>query len=274
VTNSGLTTARIDTYYQCDLPSDSRAEIVLNYTGGGSAAPSKGAEKKDPALTLHSLGKGRVVFFSTSAGSEDDRWSQFGAKPAYVTLMHNLVGGTVSVGDTWLNLQVGQSLQVPSAMRLTAAPTLVDPTKKPVDIEPVTNAEGETGYHSKPLTRPGLYTLKTGNKSFPVAVNISADAADVRTLKEPQIKKALGDIDVAMLPDTLPYDVLSRNDSNDIGWTLLFILLFLAGVECFLAMHFGHHRRNAKLPVPEAARPGGAGTAPTPSTTGAAAQAA
>ncbi len=254
----GLDTTRIYTYYQCDLPPDSKAERVLDYL---AADNGKSGGPKDPAITLDYLGRGRVVFVSTSA---DAKWTTFPAKPAYLALMQSLMAGTVNVGDAWMNLQVGQPLEVPASLRLSSPPVLTNPLKKPVDVESVVNADGETGYRSKPLNKPGLYTLKAGNKIYPIAVNILPDEADVRTLKEPQVKKALGDIDLAFLGDSLPFDVLSRNDNNDIGWFLMFAVLILVGLECWMAMRFGHYRKHLVAPAAKGASANASPPAATP----------
>ncbi len=241
----GLDTTRIYTYYQCDLPPDSKAEHVLDYL---TADNGKSGAPKDVAMTLDYLGRGRVVFCSTSA---DPKWTSLPAKPAYLALMQSLIAETVNVGDGWMNVAVGQPLEVPAALRLSAPPVLTNPLKRPVDVESVVSPEGEISYRSKPLNKPGLYTLKADSKIYPIAVNIPADQADVRTLKEPQVKKALGDTELAFLGDSLPYDVLERNDNNDIGWFLMFAVLILVGMECWMAMRFGHYRKHSAIPAVE-----------------------
>ena len=37
---------------------------------------------------------------------------------------------------------------------------------------------------------------------------------------------------------------LSRDDSNDLGWSVMAIVLALVAAECFMAMTFGHYRRS------------------------------
>jgi hypothetical protein len=109
---SGLTTAQVWTYWQIELPANSTAERVLDYVGS-----------KDPAITAHSLGKGRVVFFSTTANAE---WNGLPPKPAFVALMHEILAGSVGIADRWMNLTIGQTLEVPQSLTLTAAPQLFD----------------------------------------------------------------------------------------------------------------------------------------------------
>ena len=100
-------------------------------------------------------------------------------------------------------------------------------------------------YRSAALTKPGLYSLATGTDTIPVAVNPPADEADVRTLDSAAIRKSLGDIDVALEADQLPAVSVAGADhaGDDFGWSFMLIVLALVGVECFMAMRFGHYRR-------------------------------
>ncbi len=238
---TGLSTAQIFTYWQVAISPDSQAERVLDYLPAGSAPDSK-ADKSvtaDPAITTQSLGRGRVVFFSTTA---DSNWTSFPAKPAYVTLMHELLSGSVSSGDRWLNRTVGQIVEVPASLQITEQPTLLDPNQKPIVLTPATVASA-TAYTSQELTKPGIYTLNTGNRTFPIAVNVPSDEADVRTMDNVAIKSALGGIDVNLQLDQLPPEAVVQQTGNDFGWIAMVIVLILVGAECFLAMQFGHTRR-------------------------------
>ena len=234
---SGLNTAQIDTYYQVELDPALKAETVLKYVSGDK-------DTNDPAITVHSVDQGRVVTITTTATSE---WNSLPLKPAYPALIHELLAGTVSVGDRWMNLIVGQSVLVPAGLRLTSAPVLTDDANKPVAVEPIQLADGQITYRSRPLTKPGLYKISLGNAILPVAVNIPADEADLRVLPTASIIKSLGDINIQSFDDTIPAAALARDDGSDLGWSLLLVLLGLVCVECFLAMHFGHYRRKLLL---------------------------
>jgi hypothetical protein len=112
-------------------------------------------------------------------------------------------------------------------------------------------------YKSGPLRRPGVYTLRAGLRTTPVAVNVPAAAeADVRTVAPDAIREALGGIDLALLGPELPVDVAAGESGNDLSWAFMLAVLGLLGLECLMAMHFGHYRRV----TPPAA--GGGGAAP------------
>jgi hypothetical protein len=234
----GLDTAQVFTYWQCDVPADAKVERVLNYLPPGGAKALANV-RPDPAITVQDLGDGRVVFVSTTANAD---WTSLPAKPAYVALMHELLAGSVSSGDTWMNLVVGDELQIPAALRMTAAPTLKDANQGEIALEQ-TNVNGAPTYHSRPIAKPGLYTLATGERSIPIAVNVPGDEADVRAVDSSVIRKALGDIDIDFEADQLPPLTEAETAGNDFGWSVMTIVLAMVGLECFLAMKFGHYKR-------------------------------
>jgi hypothetical protein len=150
------------------------------------------------------------------------------------------VGG----GDRWLNLTVGQSLEIPPVLQLTATPQLKDPQQVEVVMDQASSEqEARTVYRSRPLSRPGVYSLFTGARRIPVAVNVPEDEADIRALDNSAIRSALGDINLALESDALPA-ITAESAGHDYGWSFMVVVLGFVGLECFLAMKFGHYRRN------------------------------
>jgi hypothetical protein len=249
--NTGLDTAEVFTYWQADVPARADVERVLNFqTPGGAPAAGAGGgaatrPASDPAITVHSVGDGRVVFVATTANAE---WTTLPSKPVYVALVHELLSGSVRTGDAWLNRVAGQSLEIPATVRLSAAPTLLDPAKNPVVIEASEAEGGATVYRSRPLTRPGVYTLSTGSGNLPVAVNVPPDEADVRTLPQEAIRSALGGIELTMRGPDVPATAVAAETGNDLSWAFMLAVFALLAVECFMAMRFGHHRRSDVRP--------------------------
>jgi hypothetical protein len=226
------------TYWQMDLKPDAKVERVLDYLPLAGAATQ--GSTRDPAITLHSLGQGHVITVTTTANAE---WTSFPAKPAYVALVHEMLAGSVGAGDTWMNLNAGESLQIPRNLKLTAAPQLLDPQQNPVVLDPASGG-GPVAYRSNALAKPGVYRLSTGAATLPIAVNVPADEADVRTMDNAAVKKALGDIDVELEGDTLPPAALDVNRAgSDFGWPFMLAVLLFVSAECFMAMRFGHYRR-------------------------------
>lgn len=248
---SGLDTAQIFTYWQVE-PAGNDVERVLDYLPAG-AAPSTtttstttASHAADPAITTQSFGAGRVIFFSTTANAD---WTSFPAKPAYVTLMHELLMGSVNSGDAWMNLTTGRPLVLPSTLKLTAPPTLSDPAQKPIALDPSPAEGGQLLYRSMPLKTPGIYHLSTGTQTYPIAVNVPADEADVRTLDNNAIKAALGGIRLDLEGDVLPPQSISQTRGNDLGWMVMLLVLVGVAAESFMAMRFGHYRRGAATSI-------------------------
>lgn len=237
-TNSGLERSPIYTYWQIDLPRDGKAERVLDFQPLDKHA--------NPAITLHTLGAGHVIVCATSASLE---WTALPGRLNFAPLLHELLSGTMSSGDEWMNLSVGEELRIPARIQLTAAPMLKDPQQADIVMEQSTAPGGQITYHSRPLAQPGMYTLITGNTKMPIAVNVPAarqgeiSEADIRPIESSAMRKALGDIDIQFERDQLPA-LANRNEAgNDFGWSMMIIVLAMVGLECFLAMRFGHYKR-------------------------------
>jgi hypothetical protein len=236
--NTGLENAQAFGYWQTDVPNDPQLR-VLNWKPLDNAPVTSGT-KPDAAITEQIVGKGRVVFVSTSANEE---WITFTRKPVYTELVNELLSGSVNVGDGWMNLQVGDRLHVPGTLKLTATPTLSDPKSTPIPLELTTAADGSATYLSPILTQPGVYSLATGAGSVPVAVNLPPEEADVHTIDNTAIKSALGGIDLTLDGDQVPAENALASAASDWGWTVMLLVFCAVGLESFLAMHFGHFRK-------------------------------
>ncbi len=243
--DTGMDTAEIYSYWQAALPTNSTAERVLNFL---PPEGEKGAAE-DPAITVHSVGLGQVVFYATSADPNAE-WTTFMPHPAYPALMHMLLLGTTSSDDGWMNVEVNQRLMIPPSVHMTGEPGLMDSnqTQYPMTMETVSDAKsiyfGQGAYASKSLTEPGIYSLSTGSENYKIAVNVpAAEEADVRTIGDGEVKKALGDINMEMLGDSVPAPAAEEEQGKDLGWSVMLAVFVLLAVECFMAMQFGHHRR-------------------------------
>jgi hypothetical protein len=238
--DSGMNAVEIYNYWQVDIPPDSKAEHVLDFLPPDNAKD----QKPDPAITVQTLGSGRVLFYATAADPNGE-WTTFMAHRAFPALMHMLLLGTVSAGDEWMNILVDQPVEVPASINLATAPTLTDSRNIEFPMEQVTNAAGQSVYQSKPLAIPGIYSLSTGTENFKIAVNVPSDEADVRTITSEQVKKDMGDIDMRLEGDSVPAPSIAANEGLDMGWSVMVIVFLLLAVECLMAMMFGHHRRKA-----------------------------
>jgi hypothetical protein len=224
-TRTGLEAVRAFSYLRTQLSSTvTNVERILSFASG------------DPAITLHRVGNGRVVFFAFGADAE---WSTLVARPAFVTLAHELLANSLGGSDDWLNLEVGRLFSIPSRIPLTGAPALIAPDQSPVALE--RNATTNL-WSSGPLLQAGMYKLNVGSRSYPIAVNPPASEADITPIGSGAIATTLGGIDIVVHGDSVePLDP-TRADAPDYGRTLLMILLPIVIVEMLLAWKFGRSR--------------------------------
>jgi hypothetical protein len=223
-----------------------KPERVLNYLPLKSNAPV------DPAITAQTVGRGRVLFISTSANLE---WTDFPNNRSYPQLLFEMLDGSLRSRDAWMNLTVGDRLVIPPEARASAVTLTrndVDQTKIPVfpperdvkgsspaiDADDSQDDEWRSLYHTDFLTQPGMYTLTLGNRKLPIAVNVPAvNQADVTTVDNEAISQALGGVKIEERVN------FNNPDRDYYGWLTLIAVLALAGFECFIAWKFGHNRQ-------------------------------
>ena len=242
---SGLEVPAVRQYWKIDLAPDKAADVVLRYL------PVGGEDRGDPAVVTFPLGDGRVLVVTTAAG--DPEWTLLPLKDNYAAFVHELLshavgnagGGGGGGGAGWETLDAGGRLVVPAAVTGDAkAPSLETPAGDALPLARQIRQDGTALWQSDPLESVGVYALKSGERSWPVAVNVPADESDLRPLDESAVRAVLGDIDLTMQGDELPPEVGSAEEGRaDFGWTLLLIVLGLAAFECVLAMRFGNQRR-------------------------------
>lgn len=247
-TRSGLDTAQIFTYWEVapggagnsagtsSTTAPAAVERVLNY-----------AETGAPAITLQRAGEGRVVFVSTSSGS--DGWTTLPAKPVFVSLMQEMIGTTMTARDGWMNVVAGGRLLLPSGLTLAGVPELVDEAGRKFMLTNIAVGGGDSRmtWQSDVLTQPGVYTL-TGlaGGGMPVVVNPDAGReADVRTVEDISVMRSLGEpANLDLYKDQLPAQRSMADERRaDFGWFAMLVLLGLVGAESLLALKFGHHRK-------------------------------
>ena len=235
--SSGLENARVFSYWQVDIPANSPVDRVLDYQA------AVGATRKDPAFTVHSVGRGRVVFCSTTADANDE-WTAFPSRKAFPEVMLCLFLGTVSTEDQWMNLSVGDQVRPPESLKMTDAPHLRDIGGKEYALT-TTDTDAGMVYTSVPLTRPGVYTMTTGTTTYPIVVNVPTEEADTRLVDSESIRKSLGGIEMDFEQDMLAPEEVQQvaQQGRDFGWPIMLIVLGLAGIESFMAMKFGRYRK-------------------------------
>jgi hypothetical protein len=237
---SGLDVGAILQYWKIDLADDRAADVVLRFL------PATPGTAGDPAVTTHALGDGRVLFITTAAG--DPEWTLLPLRDNYVAFVHELlnhaVGDTSGGGLAWQTLEAGRELRLPPTLELAESPVLASPSGQNIELRSEIRPDGAGSWVSKPLEEPGVYQLSAADRSWPIAVNLPTRESDLRPLTQQSVAAALGDIEFEWLGDELPSEIAAApEDRPDFGWSLLLAVLLLAGMECFMAMRFGRHRR-------------------------------
>jgi hypothetical protein len=151
--------------------------------------------------------------------------------------------GTVSTDESWMNLNVADTLRPPASVKMSAAPILHDPNGTELAINEYTTSDGSFAYRSVPLAKPGVYQLTVGADHYPVAVNVPSEEGDVRLVDSEGIRRALGGIDMTFEQDSLPQEVAAADQGRDFGWPILAVVLGLLCFESFMAMKFGRYKR-------------------------------
>ncbi len=135
-------------------------------------------------------------------------------------------------------------LRIPPTIQAATEPTLVSAAGQEIELDREIRPDGAGMWISQPLEEPGVYQLTMGSATWPVAVNLPTTESDLRPLAEQSVVAALGDIEIQWMGDELPSEAMAEDENRaDFGWSLLLAVLLLAGVECFMAMRFGRHRR-------------------------------
>ena len=230
--NTGMEAAEIYSYWQLQILPDSHAERVLDFR-----PPPNSPDAPDPAITLQHLGSGRVIFYATSADPNSE-WTTFMAHQAYPALMHMLLLGATSPNDGWMNLTVGDHLTLPTTLKLSTQPILHTPDHQQIVLTTSPDNDGNTQYRSDALDAPGLYTLTTGEQTYPIAINLPAKPADLRALDAAGLIRALGNIPLRTQSAELPAIAEAPSDKRDWGFASLAILAAVLAAESFLAAAF------------------------------------
>ncbi|HQY88626.1 MAG TPA: hypothetical protein PK402_08200, partial [Tepidisphaeraceae bacterium] len=231
---SGLESAQVFSYWRMMIDPSRSIESVLDF----KKLPDQ--TESDHAITLERIGQGRVIVVATSADAE---WSTLVARPAYVTLVHELVGGAIGSESGWMNRQVGQRIELPSSLALTSPPSL-----KSSDDKTLVLTQTESGtLQSDPIETPAVYTIESGDQRWPVAVSIAPGESDVRLIERDGFKQSLGDIELNWEDESPAVASVGSKTIVDYAWPVMLLVLPMMFAETILARWFGRNRRQNEV---------------------------
>lgn len=227
----GLLAAKFWRDWRVDPAPDART--LLRFTNG------------DPALIERSIGRGRVMLWTTSLNMA---WNNLPAKPDFVTLMLNIAASLTSRPDNWRNVAVGEPVVEPlrQAARGNEA-TLRTPDGGQFAL-PITTADGQLEVRvpgrgpEASTSEPGVYELTANATTARLCVNVDPVACDLRPWTREAMRESLGD-SVAFANATDPLGSIGRRATASAATLPLLIVLFAVMlIETFVALGFGHRR--------------------------------
>jgi hypothetical protein len=136
------------------LPADAGPPtLVLAYADG------------QPAVMERAWGRGRVVQFSSTAGS---RWNDFCLRPAYVPLMHRVLGAVLARQDEQLNGLCGTKFALPIEAGIPEQEARVlKPDGVAASVLRINTVDGRAQFEFDDTDLAGGYEARLGNKTTP-----------------------------------------------------------------------------------------------------------
>ena len=177
------------------------------------------------ALAERTWGFGRVVQFSSSA---DTAWNDLAVRPAYVPLIHRVLGALLNRGDEALNLQAGRLFThgfKASAIGQQAEVRRVG--EEPEKFIPIENVNGEALLRFDETDRAGAYTVAVpGEPPLTFAVQANADESHLDEFRKLDSLRPAAEV-VRLNPKVNARDSIHQGGAE---FSFLFAIFALAAV--------------------------------------------
>jgi hypothetical protein len=171
------------------------------------------AGSESPILLEHSLGRGHVVMFTTSA---EANWNNMALTPVFPMLMQQAV--TYLVGREFEQPRVvGDSLSLSYTEQPNASDAVFDtPSRNTIDV-PVREYRSQYVAMLENSQEAGFYVARVSVQSpgLPIAVNVDTRESDVACLHETELRTVLDDTGIAIA--TSEAELLSEIESVRTG---------------------------------------------------------
>jgi len=220
-----LNAARFTQYFKVALLPGGRT--ILKFVG-----------TEDPFLAEKSLGRGRVLLFTSTA---DRAWTNLVVNPIYPILLHQAV--------TYLSRQeheqaftVGEALSLTLPRRTIQSNVLFrDPTGKDSPIQ-VTERDGQRVVTFEKPEWPGFYEARyaAGTPPLVAAVNVDPTESDVKSLIGRALPAAFKGLPVRLAAwgDDIAVAIRASRVGHELWRVLLIVGLAVLALESFLAHRF------------------------------------
>ncbi len=219
-----------------DLFNETRFLNLLTVEPTASSFPLlRLAGNGGPVLLEHSLGRGQVFMFTTSA---DTTWNNMALTPVFPLVMQQIVT-YLSGREFERPRRVGDSLTLTYDNQPDASDAVFDtPSGESVTV-PVREVGGQFVALLESAPEDGYYTARVSVQSagIPIAVNVDSRESDIACLPESELRENLESLGLSVLASD--GDLAAAIETNRTGrsaWRFFMIaaLVFLLG-ECLLA---------------------------------------
>jgi hypothetical protein len=192
------------------------------------------AGSESPILLEHSLGRGHVVMFTTSA---EANWNNMALTPVFPMLMQQTV--TYLVGREFEQPRVvGDSLSLSYTEQPNASDAVFDtPSKNTIDV-PVREYRSQYVAMLENAKEAGFYVARVSVQApgMPIAVNVDTNESDVACLSEAELRTALDNTGVAIAStETELLSAIEADRTGQSAWRFFMLmgLVFLITESLF-----------------------------------------
>lgn len=205
-----------------------------------------------PVLLEHSLGRGQVFMFTTSA---ETGWNNMALTPVFPMLMQQIV--TYLAGREFEQARVvGDSLSLSYVEQPDATDAVFETPSKQAITVPVREHRQQFVAMLENSREAGFYEAKVSVQApgIPVAVNVDPRESEVTSLAPAELTTGLAETGVILVDSEVELaSAIKSNRSGRSSWrTLMIAGLVLLVLESLLADRLGKRKRTPKKdPVPE-----------------------
>jgi hypothetical protein len=224
------------------LPETTR--VVLSLDGPGTP----------PVLLERTVGRGRVLLFTTSA---DRSWTSWPRNPTYLVLLQEVLAFAGRAGEPGLRLEVGSPLRRSLDIEDTEGRVVIRSPRWPDEPESEHRAGADPDDPHRLLLdagivrHPGIHELRVARRDgetevVRVAVNVHPAEGDLRRAEREEVESRLPGVEVVRGRATIARS--TGEGRVELSYAVALALGGLLLLESLVAWRFGHHDRNGKGP--------------------------
>ena len=226
-----------------DVKTFKAYELFMKSGGDGSIAVQY--DNGSAAIIESDVGLGKVYQFSSSA---DTDWNDLAVKPAFLPIIHRVIGSVISRNDSGLNIQVGENFikKVPQSWvdKEATISHSKSETASLISAKP-TNEGGNIEF--KNVNTSGIYDLKLTEPFELIQFSASGDPTESNPekLSDPQIerlKEVTSNFIELNSVDEITAALNRKRQGAEIWPMLLLVALLLTIVELFLSQKFSQEK--------------------------------